>query len=225
MLPPVYNILYLSEQRPDACPRGFYPSWEALQYLSVRLYILDNLVEPSGFVLEDEAFIPAKDSRNPDVIARLKNDAATAENRRYVDNLLLHGDEDLACGRHKTVWQGHGEYHSYTTEDSRSTAIPVRLVSCPSIDANPWDGGGGGGQQRYRPWLADSRPKYQMAASLYAVYLYEVSTAYLRDKCSKLLLEEQKESLEVIIETEFLIPSYKGYQERKPPFDINIWVL
>ncbi len=146
MLPPVNNILQLIERKPTVSPAGLYVDWAAIQYMSVRSLVLAALVESRGYVLEDNAFIPAGQSRRGWVVARSKRDAVVAENLRYVDNLLLHGEDDLECGGHVTVWQAgfwiHVRLFKISNSDTVSVAQycgagPLRIhniVFCPAIN-------------------------------------------------------------------------------------------
>ena len=191
MLPPVHNILQLLAAHQAATPpppARLYTEWTAIQYLTVRC-VVREMLSYEGLVLEHEAFIPATKSRNLAVLTRLRQEAEMEESRRYIDNLLLHEDDDLECGNHVVVWQSIGEYHSPRLQHGEPpTQFKLRLIACPSIDVNAYNVGP-------MPWLANACKTHPQ---LHPVYLYEVSVAYLRDKCYKRLIE--KGGLEMIPE-------------------------
>jgi len=86
-------------------------------------------------------FIPATESRRPDVVKAVAENAVIGDVLRYVDNLLLHDGDDLDCEHHEVIWEGAGELvmPSRSMHDELPEGCEFRLVACSSIDQHSRD--------------------------------------------------------------------------------------
>jgi hypothetical protein len=145
MLAPVHSILRqlgaAARGRPPN-PASLYAEWTDIQYLTERSLVL-TFLRANDFVHEPKVgFIPATESRRPDVVKAVTENAVVGDVLRYVDNLLLHDGDDLDCEHHEVIWEGAGEIvmpNRGMHDDELPDVCEFRLVACSSIDQHSRD--------------------------------------------------------------------------------------